>query len=127
MRVLILEDDADSADLLRISLSRILPGSARFEIAHSLTALDAVLEQSAEPFDWLVFDMMLPDGNGAEGYQRVHSKQGETPLLISSALDKDNLRPLIKDLPHAKLAGKPISLASLREALPNFASDRPSP
>lgn len=82
MRVLVVEDDED----LRISVSVEL-GAAGLEVwqAADLTRADALLRQG--PFDCVVFDRMLPDGDAIDYVQHRRRGGWSTPVLFLTARD----------------------------------------
>jgi DNA-binding response OmpR family regulator len=110
-RVLLVEDHADSAELLRMLLER--HGFA-VTIAGSVgTALAAAV---AEPVDVLVSDMELPDGNGIDLLRQLRA-DGRLPAIALSGLDRE------ADVARARAAGfdeylgKPVSIGRLVDAL----------
>jgi DNA-binding response OmpR family regulator len=82
MRVLVVEDDED----LRISVSVEL-GAAGLEVwqAADLMTADALLRQS--PFDCVVFDRMLPDGDAIDYVQHQRRAGWCAPVLFLTARD----------------------------------------
>lgn len=62
-RVLIVDDEADIADVLSIGLERL--GYATVAVQHPQTALDA-LEEDPSAFDTLLTDLHMPQMSGAE-------------------------------------------------------------
>ena len=116
-RVLLVEDHADSAELLRILLER--HGFAVTVAGSVGTALAAAL---AEPMDVLVSDMDLPDGNGTELLQQLRAG-GRLPAIALSGLDR------AADVARARAAGfdeylgKPVSVERLVDALKRVTGD----
>lgn len=80
MRILIVEDEADVADLLARALREAAwaPDVART----GARALDML---SASEYDLAVLDLALPDTDGLEVCRRWRSAGGRTPLLILTA------------------------------------------
>jgi DNA-binding response OmpR family regulator len=82
MRVLVVEDDED----LRISVSIEL-SSLGLEVlaAPDLRAADGLLQQG--PFDCVVFDRMLPDGDSVDYVQHRRRAGWTVPVLFLTARD----------------------------------------
>lgn len=90
-RVLIVDDDPELLQLVRVLLSRISVESISVE-----NAADAAQFLRTEPLpDLLILDMMLPDVSGVEFLRQMRSKStfDTMPVLILSALiDPDRIR-----------------------------------
>lgn len=82
MRVLVVEDDED----LRVAVAGELRGAGlRVDTADDIVGADAA---SATPYDCVVFDRMLPDGDAVD---YVHAKRREgwaVPVLFLTARDR---------------------------------------
>ena len=72
MRLLVVEDEADLVSALRVGLDR-----AGYAVDTALTVAAAEAKLSVEPYDLVVLDLMLPDGDGFELCRRLRS--GELP------------------------------------------------
>jgi DNA-binding response OmpR family regulator len=70
MRLLVVEDEADLVSALRIGLGR-----AGYAVDTALTVADAEAKLAVEPYDLIVLDLMLPDGDGFELCRRLRSGQ----------------------------------------------------
>ncbi len=81
MRILVAEDDDETADVVVRALE---------ELAHVVTRVDrgedALHAGVAEPFDVIVLDRMLPGINGVEVLQRWRAAGIHTPVLLLTAL-----------------------------------------
>ncbi|GAA6142133.1 response regulator transcription factor [Hydrogenophaga sp. 5NK40-0174] len=94
MRVLIVEDDAAIAQGLSDNLR-----NAGYAVDACSTVKDAWLSLQAEPFDAVLLDLGLPDGEGLDLLQRLRSQAGsksgvqealphpDLPVLIMTARD----------------------------------------
>jgi len=91
MRILIIEDDEDIADLLRQGLERA--GHRPVLAADGGTGYDLATE---EPFALILLDWMLPDADGAALCQRLRSARVTTPILMLTA--RDTLRDRVRGL-----------------------------
>ena len=82
MKVLLVEDDKR----LALSLQRSLVESqVTVEVAHN--GEDALAAATANPYDVIVLDIMLPFVNGFEVARRLRSRHVETPILALTARD----------------------------------------
>ena len=88
IRILLVEDNAGDARLIREMFSTEKPGS--YEITH-LPRLGLALEHlnSAE-IDIVLLDLSLPDGEGLDNVRRVHSLAPHIPLVVITGRDDDN-------------------------------------
>ena len=93
MRVLIVEDDAGIAG----GLAAVLKG-AGYAVDHGATLAQAWAALRAEPFDLVLLDLGLPDGDGTELLQRLRRQPApppgqpglprpDLPVLIMTARD----------------------------------------
>ena len=70
MRLLVVEDEADLAAALRTGLDR-----AGYAVDIAPTLADAERKLLVEPYDLVVLDLMLPDGDGFDLCRRLRSGQ----------------------------------------------------
>ena len=108
MKILVIEDDRETAGYLKTGLS---------ESGHSVDLASDGLEglelASAARYDVLIVDRMLPEMNGLDLIVALRSKGIETPVLILSALGK------VDDRVHGLKAGgddylvKPFAFSEL--------------
>lgn len=78
MRILLVEDNRQDADLARIELTRSLP-RLDVEWVPTLEAARAALDERG-PFDAVVADLNLPDGSGLDLVVRLRER--ETPVAV---------------------------------------------
>jgi len=89
LKVLLVEDDQEFADILKIRLSK--ETNPRLEIT-CLPTLQQSLEALAEKaWDLILLDLMLPDSSGIETFTSLHTQARHTPIVIMSGLDSDSL------------------------------------
>jgi len=81
MRVLIIEDDAVIAGYAARALAS--DGWSPIIVA---TLAHGIVRAAAEPFDLVVLDRMLPDGDGLAVVKALRERQIATPILVLSAL-----------------------------------------
>src|ERR1700693_2431965 len=108
MRVLIVEDEKDMAELLKVGLedenhvvSLAFDGASGLEVARSYD------------FDVIVLDVMLPKLDGFEVARRLRAKGNRTPILMLTA--RDTVPDVVKglDLGADDYLTKPFSFAVL--------------
>ena len=87
MRILLIEDSAGDAKLIRLALQE---SGSRSELIW-VDRLAKGLEQLARnPFDVILLDLGLPDSLGIEGISQIRQITRETPIIILTGnLDKD--------------------------------------
>ena len=83
MRILIVEDDPVLRDGLKVGLSL---GGFAADAVETCAEADAAL--SANDFDALVLDLMLPDGRGIVFLKALRAGRDVTPVIILTALDQ---------------------------------------
>lgn len=83
MRILVVEDEPKIADFLRRGLSE---EGHRVAVAPDL--LDARARLAAEPFDLLLVDRMLPDGDGLDLIRGLRRSGDATPAICLTARDR---------------------------------------
>jgi len=90
-RVLVVDDDPELLQLVRVLLGRI---NVEAILAESAAAAAQLLRSEALP-DLLILDMMLPDVSGIEFLRQMRGKEtyDDLPVLILSALiDPERIR-----------------------------------
>jgi two-component system OmpR family response regulator len=108
MRVLVVEDEAKLANLLRRGLRREGMG---VDVARS--GEDALVRASATDYDLILLDLMLPGYDGFEVCRRLRADGVWSPTLMLTALDEveDRVRGL--DSGADDYLAKPFSFAEL--------------
>ncbi len=87
-RILLVEDNPGDARLLSEAL-REFDDALPLEITH-VTRLDEGIESlKREPFDVVLLDLSLPDGQGIETVVRVQDQAPAVPILVLTGLDND--------------------------------------
>ena len=80
-RVLVVEDDADTADYILKGLRE-----EGFTVEHAADGRDGLYLASASDFDAVVMDRMVPGMDGLSVVKALRAAGVETPILILSAL-----------------------------------------
>ncbi|GAB1724828.1 MAG: response regulator [Nitrospira sp. CR1.1] len=87
MRVLLIEDNEDDAELIRTALCGEESRDISLDWADRLdTGLSKLL---AGPVDAVLIDLALPDSHGLETLDRVQAQAGEAALIVLTGLDSE--------------------------------------
>ena len=82
MRVLVIEDSAKMASLLRRGLTE-----EGYAVDIAATGVDGVWLAIEEPFDAIVLDVVLPDIDGFEVCRRLRGANCRAPIVMLTARD----------------------------------------
>ncbi|MEO6029781.1 MAG: response regulator transcription factor [Candidatus Binatia bacterium] len=83
MHVLLLEDDAATADALRAGLGR-----SGFTVTWAANAPDAVQQVASNRFDAVILDVVVPGGSGYDVLRRLRADGDDAPVLMLTARDR---------------------------------------
>jgi len=114
-KILIIEDDIASGSALRSILTRLgMEVSVQTTLAKGISAIDTVVP------DWIVLDLMLPDGDGEQVLRHLRSRNdARVRVCVTTATsDQKRLRNL-SDLRPDCILPKPIDLDALLLRLKN--------
>jgi CheY-like chemotaxis protein len=89
IRVLVIEDNPDDAELLRRKLIRAEGAHIDFEFTERLSA--ALERLSAEKFDVVVSDLVLPDSQGFETFLTIHNRYPDIPVIVLTGHSDETL------------------------------------
>jgi signal transduction histidine kinase len=89
LQVLLVEDNAGDARLLREMFSTEKPGS--FELTHLSRMSEAMTHLRRGGVDVLLLDMGLPDAHGLETVRQAHAVAPSVPLIVLTGLDDEAL------------------------------------
>ncbi len=89
LEVLLVEDSAGDASLLREMFSKEAPGS--FKLTHLSRLHDAEVHLANGGVDIVLLDMGLPDGHGLETLRRAQAAASGVPLIVLTGLDDEVL------------------------------------
>lgn len=82
MKILLIEDEPDLAETIKISLEKEL-----FLVEHASDFESALEKISLYEYDCILLDIMLPDGSGMDILAALKDKQGGENVIIISAKD----------------------------------------
>jgi signal transduction histidine kinase len=89
LHVLLVEDNAGDARLLREMFGTEKPGS--FELTHLLRMSEAMIHLGKGGVDVLLLDMGLPDAHGLETVRQARAAAPSVPLIVLTGLDDEAL------------------------------------
>jgi len=107
-RVLIVEDDAHIAELLRMHLR-----DEGYEVEHAADGAEGLRMVEDGDWDALVLDLMLPGVDGLEICKRARAMARYTPIIITSARSSEVHRILGLELGADDYLAKPFSVLEL--------------
>ena len=81
MKILLVEDDSDDAEFLRLSLSQ---HNGSVSVTRTSLLSEAVAALNAERFDVVLLDLNLPDGRGAECVAKIQEAEDLVPIVVLS-------------------------------------------
>lgn len=111
LRLLLVEDDFATLQALRLLLSR-----AGWNVEVASTLAQALRRLESCP-DWLVIDLMLPDGDGTALLKKVRDENMDVRVaVITASSDSARLR-IVNELKPDLVLIKPIDLDVLFKAL----------
>ena len=123
-KILIVEDNADCRELLRLIITRQLG----CEVVEAATGLAAVDQASATHPDLILMDLGLPGISGAEATERIKANPAikDIPIVINTAFHISDLTKRALAAGAAEILYKPIELIVLRDTLRKYLSKESS-
>jgi len=107
-RVLLVEDDRDIAELVRLHLT---DAGCQVQIAHD--GAEGLARAQAQPFDLVVLDVMLPGLDGLEICKRLRAGADYLPILMITSKASELDRVLGLELGADDYLTKPFSIGEL--------------
>ena len=93
--ILLVEDQAEDADRLRVAMRAALP-AARLHHARSVReALEGLRER---PYALVILDLMLPGQGGFQALMAMRAGWPELPVLVLTSITEDGPRFLCREL-----------------------------
>jgi two-component system KDP operon response regulator KdpE len=106
-RILVIDDEPQILRFLRTSLN-----ANGFEVIEAQTVADGQRLADSEKPDIVILDLGLPDGDGKDVLRHVRA-QGETPVLVLSARDRESEKVEALDLGADDYINKPFGIEEL--------------
>src|SRR5215470_19094886 len=88
-----------------------------YSVATAATHAEALQLAQQLEFDLCILDVRLPDGNGIELCQKIHSEQAKVPVLYYSAYASDEEQEAALSVCGQAYLKKPVSAAKLEETI----------
>lgn len=89
IRVLLIEDDAEDAQLVTLALADA--GGTRFNVCHAGCLQDGLRLLGDQVFDAVLLDLSLPDSSGTDGLSRLEAVNAGIPIVVLSSLPDDEM------------------------------------
>jgi two-component system OmpR family response regulator len=118
-RILCVEDDVDSCEMLRVLLHE-------YEVVTANTVREGLKMAKAERFDLYLLDSTYPDGSGVELCRELRAFDAETPVIFHSGMEGES------DIEDAMSAGaqaylvKPIGIDELEGSIQRLLASPPN-
>ncbi|MBT0585997.1 response regulator transcription factor [Alteromonas oceanisediminis] len=107
--ILVVEDDLDIADLIRVNLSEL--GIA---IAHAACGKEGLSLAMQNHYDLMLLDVMLPEINGLDICRNVRAQKPEQSIIMLTAKNSETDRVLGLELGADDYMTKPFSVRELQ-------------
>ena len=108
INLLLAEDDPSDCNFLKQALSdcsKIM----NFDVETAQNLSETLERLNSRDFEIILLDMELPDSNGIDTVEKIHSKSPNTPILvITEPLDEENAVEAIKKGADDYLIKRPI-------------------
>ena len=111
LHVLLVDDHADTADLLRMLLVR-----RGFQVTTARSVATALAAAESAPIDVLVSDIGLADGSGCDLLRQLRAVS-PLPAIALSGRDREADVQSARDAGFDEYLGKPVGIIQLVEAL----------
>ena len=89
IRILLVEDNADFAELIREILSGRNPSQTMFTFETAETLKAAFTSINKQSPDVVLLDLSLPDSTGFPTFIKMHTRVPEIPVVILTAFDDE--------------------------------------
>jgi phosphoserine phosphatase RsbU/P len=87
LHILVVEDNPDHADLIRLHLTR--SQEARVVVQHAERLSEGFQKLDGGGIDAVLLDMMLPDSTGMETVSRMHAHAPAVPIVVLTSAEGD--------------------------------------
>ena len=115
--VLIIDDELDLRELLKLTLAKMRIAAVAVE-----TVSEAKAELKKQPFDLCLTDMRLPDGSGLDLVAYVQKNHPQLPIAVLTAYGNVELAVEALKLGAFDFLSKPVKLSRLRSLISNALS-----
>lgn len=87
-RILVIEDDPDAAEMVRLTLER-----GGYDCEAETDSAEGARRASAESFDLLIVDLLMPGMNGLKVAEAVRRSGSRVPILMLTGRQDDLILP----------------------------------
>lgn len=87
MRVLLVEDDPEDAELVREVLAEVPDFSCN--VTHAWRFAEALEHLDQEKFDLVLLDLWLPDASGFDTLAGIRGRSPDLPVVVLTGLDDE--------------------------------------
>ena len=108
MKVLIVEDDASTAEFIQIGFTQ-----AGYTVANAYSGTEGLFKARSEGFDLAIIDVMLPGMNGFDVVKTLRHEQIMLPIIILSAKTEEENKIKGLECGADDYQTKPFSLTEL--------------
>jgi DNA-binding NarL/FixJ family response regulator len=84
IRLLVIEDDLDYVEILRLCLAEPEAMGLTFEVDHAGRLAAGLMKLATAPYDAVLVDLGLPDASGLDAVREVLGAAGSAPVLVST-------------------------------------------
>ncbi|MGC9400655.1 MAG: ATP-binding protein [Anaerolineae bacterium] len=85
-QVLLIEDNSTDALLIQEMLESV-NGTTNFDIFHVERLSHGLAQLERRPFDLVLLDLSLPDSQGPDTFERLHTHASQIPIIVLTGLD----------------------------------------
>ena len=110
MRVLVVDDEADVANLVRMGIAYQRP---EYEIVESHSGADALERAAREPWDLVILDLTMPEVDGYTVLAALRGGGSDVPIIVLTARDAEQDRVRGLELGADDYVTKPFSQKEL--------------
>ena len=119
IRILLVEDAAAFAHLVREYITDALPGQC--EVEHVEMLSEAISSLQSSSFDLILTDLSLPDSSAEDTLSRIHAHACDTPIVVVSGYQAiEPANPAYSGLAKACLSKRSVSEATLKEVISRY-------
>ncbi|HJQ27277.1 MAG TPA: response regulator [Blastocatellia bacterium] len=111
-RVLFIDDDADTCELINLVL-----GQAGYEVAVGRSIAEGLRLARARKFDLILLDLYFGDGNGIDLCRTVREFDKQTPIFFYTGVDPDQLLSAALEAGAQGCLIKPVEMDTLLQTL----------
>ncbi len=116
VRVLLVDDEMDSAELLQLLLE-----ARGFAVTAASSISSALAAAETAPFDVVVCDIGLPDGSGCDLLRQLRASS-TVPAIALSGRDSPADVAIAREAGFEEYLGKPVTIDELVDALRRVAA-----